>query len=192
MSTRHKGNESPEVPNSPSARSGPLGLDSPFELRRVPKRQSPAGGTEFETHRFESRMEPGSAPVNTDRHASIWESELCRMVAEAVYRGGLETGGEAFGTYTRAGRMCILYATGPGEDALHTSCHFRQDLDQFHRNQTLLWHDWGLQLLGNYHSHHTLGLEAPSSDDATNTTNLANRGHLKEILQLVVTYEYLR
>ena len=183
---------------SSRGRIGCSGAGAPFQNpASVPVPSPPTQGHRdgLPAHRFKRSRCAKTAmadaiPFGTDAHTSIYESELRAIAANAVAWGHLETGGELFGLYTRGGRIVILYATGPGETSSHEASHFEQDLDQFHLNNTILWERFGIQFVGNQHSHADLGWGTPSSDDARNTTNLANRNGLSEVIQIVVTWEY--
>jgi len=65
---------------------------------------------------------------------------------------------------------CILdyphIETGPGDNANHQPTFFNQDLDYLETVGEILVHEFGLQHIGEWHSHHQLGLAYPSGHDA--------------------------
>ena len=77
----------------------------------------------------------------------------------------IETGGELFGFWTASGVPVVLYAIGPGPRANHEVAFFNQDLAYLKRVGNHLVSAYGLQHIGEWHSHHSLGLAKPSGHD---------------------------
>lgn len=104
------------------------------------------------------------------RMAVIFRSEydyLCRCILD---RSDIETGGQLFGYWTDDGTPVILYAIGPGPRANHQQAFFNQDLEYLVSVGRALKTCYGLHHIGEWHSHHRLGLHRPSNHD-TSTMN---------------------
>ena len=78
----------------------------------------------------------------------------------------IETGGQLFGYYTNDGKPVVLYATGPGREANHQVSFFNQDRHYLESVGKALRNLFGLCHIGEWHSHHRLGLACPSGHDA--------------------------
>jgi hypothetical protein len=118
-----------------------------------------------------------------------WESELQYMTGLAVGYGCIETGGEVYGLLSQAGRPVIMLATPPGPGAIHNEAHFRQDMDSLKQNSSFLYDFYGIQYLGNWHSHHTLNIKGLSSGDIQSTHSIAARNNYYRLCQFVLTFE---
>lgn len=87
------------------------------------------------------------------------------------------------GFQTLGGTPVVLYAIGPGRHANHQSTFFNQDLDYLETVGKRLTEVYGLQHIGEWHSHHQLGLSHPSGYDARNMrTNVEKLGLLQFLL----------
>lgn len=80
----------------------------------------------------------------------------------------IETGGQLFGLWTSRGIPVIMYAIGPGRNANHQQTFFNQDLQYLHDIGTPIINHFHLEHMGEWHSHHQLGLAHPSGHDANN------------------------
>jgi hypothetical protein len=95
----------------------------------------------------------------------IYESELDRIAGWAVSSPRIETGGDLFGYRTRSGVSVVTVALGPGPRARHLAAAFFQDTDFLKRTGKMLNQSHGLQYIGEWHSHHQMGLAHPSGGD---------------------------
>jgi len=77
----------------------------------------------------------------------------------------LETGGSLFGLWTHGGSPVVSLATGPGPASRHHPTAFYQDPSHLESTHHVAWHRAGLQHIGEWHSHHSLGLAEPSHGD---------------------------
>lgn len=75
-----------------------------------------------------------------------------------------------------------MYAIGPGPLANHQVTFFNQDVDYLLNVGTALLQRYGLQHIGEWHSHHQLGLAHPSGHDASNMQMVVNQKHLGKFL----------
>ena len=95
----------------------------------------------------------------------------------------IETGGQLFGYWTYDGKPVVLFVLGPGPQAGHYGSFFMQDLDYLRKCARILKEKYGLNHVGEWHSHHQLGLDHPSGHDARNiSTNMRSLGYKKFLL----------
>ena len=95
----------------------------------------------------------------------------------------LETGGQLFGFWCYDGRPVVHLVLGPGPLAEHHSTFFMQDLSYLQYQANILKRKYGLEHIGEWHSHHKLGLNYPSSYDAINiSSNMRKLGYAKFLL----------
>ena len=99
--------------------------------------------------------------------AVIFKSELDFISRCILDCPSIETGGQLFGYYTSDGIPVVLYAIGPGRHANHQTTFFNQDIDYLKRIGARLKETLGLHHIGEWHSHHRLGLASPSGHDAS-------------------------
>ena len=108
-------------------------------------------------------IERAAEPAQT---AIVYQGELDYLSRCILDYPDIETGGELFGFWTASGIPVVLYAIGPGPRANHEVAFFNQDLDYLRRVGEALIGTFGLQHIGEWHSHHRLGLAKPSGHDA--------------------------
>jgi hypothetical protein len=129
---------------------------------------------------------------NRDRDEAvvhIYESEVNAIIAEAQRFPSSETGGDLYGTFTHGYLPVIWLASGPGPKAKHLETHFEQDVAFISHWQQRLMKDFGLQYIGSWHSHHTLGLNQPSDGDVQAARNYAVRHGRPRTLEIIVNHE---
>lgn len=95
----------------------------------------------------------------------IFKSELDYISRCILDRKNIETGGQLFGYWSEDGRPVVMYAIGPGPKANHQTTFFNQDVDYLLAVGRFLKENYGLKHIGEWHSHHQLGLPKPSSHD---------------------------
>ena len=116
------------------------------------------------------------------RTAVIFRSEydyLCRCILD---RSDIETGGQLFGYWTEDGTPVVLYAIGPGPRANHQQAFFNQDVDYLVTVGRALKNRYGLHHIGEWHSHHRLGLARPSGHDARTMNSTIREKNLGRFL----------
>ena len=109
---------------------------------------------------------------NTDNHSKydkvfIYKSELEFLSKSILDYPNIETGGNLFGYWTHSGRPVVQYVVGPGKNANHERSFFNQDNEFLVEIGTKLMHEHALQHIGEWHSHHQLGLARPSGHDSS-------------------------
>jgi len=114
--------------------------------------------------------------------AIIFKSEFDYISRCILDYKDIETGGQLFGYWTAENIPVVLYAIGPGPKANHQTAFFNQDIDYLMRVGKPLIEDFGLQHIGEWHSHHKLGLAQPSSHDAHTMSSTINEKHLRHFL----------
>lgn len=97
--------------------------------------------------------------------AVVYQSELDYISRCILDYPNLETGGQLFGFWTNSGTPVVAYAIGPGIDARHNSTSFYQDAKYMISVGKYLGKQFGLQHIGEWHSHHQLTLSHPSGGD---------------------------
>lgn len=105
----------------------------------------------------------------------IYESELHLILHEVSIHNNIETGGSLLGLWTSAGNPTILLASRPGRRAVRAVTQFDQDLNVHRMMEELLVEHHGVQSIGLWHSHHSLGLHELSGGDVQRTIQFARR-----------------
>lgn len=103
--------------------------------------------------------------------AIIYRSEFDYISRCILDYPDIETGGQLFGFWTGTGIPVVLYAIGPGRNANHQVSFFNQDVDYLTAIGKKLIDTYALQHIGEWHSHHRLGLASPSGHDASTMIN---------------------
>ena len=114
--------------------------------------------------------------------AIIYKSELEYIKKCILEYPHIETGGQLFGFWTPQGRPVVLYAIGPGPRAGHHTAFFEQDIDYLDYVGNSVVKYFGLCHIGEWHSHHQLGLAQPSGHDASNIQNNVDKLQLNHFL----------
>ena len=119
--------------------------------------------------------------------AIIYQGELDFISCCILDYPSIETGGQLFGFWTAAGVPVVLYALGPGPMSNHQVAFFNQDIDYLTKVGRILTSQFGLQHIGEWHSHHQLGLAHPSGHDAATMTRGIKRQNLGRFLLCIGT-----
>ncbi|MFH2000094.1 MAG: hypothetical protein ABIK28_10450 [Planctomycetota bacterium] len=119
----------------------------------------------------------------------IFQSELEGLVGQAVAAGETETGGELYGSFSHARSPIISLASPAAPGAIREYAHFRQDVDYIKPTSNQLRRAYGVQYLGNHHSHHTLGLKMLSGGDIQSMHSIAQKNGFHNTCQLLVTFD---
>ena len=103
---------------------------------------------------------------NPQTRPQIFRSEMDYISRCILDYPNIETGGQLFGYWTVDGIPVVMYAIGPGPRANHQSTFFNQDVNYLLEVGNALRSRYGLQHIGEWHSHHRLGLASPSGHDS--------------------------
>ena len=76
-----------------------------------------------------------------------------------------ETGGDLFGAWIDDHTAVVQFVLGPGRNCRRTSTSFYQNVDYLRDADRYLTQQHGLCKIGQWHSHHQLGLTRPSGGD---------------------------
>ncbi|MFH1653611.1 MAG: helix-turn-helix transcriptional regulator [Pseudomonadota bacterium] len=125
------------------------------------------------------------SPLNKQPILAIYESELQAIGQESI-SWDTETGGDLFGV---SGEMPIIYlATRSGPNTIRNHAHFRLDVEYLIKLSIDLDNDWGLRYFGDWHSHHRLGLQFPSSGDQRRINQIARKNNFLEMAEMIITF----
>lgn len=127
------------------------------------------------------RHEDDDSPCFVTMH----ESELQVIAMFSKRYPDKETGGPLFGLLTRAQRLFILLAIGPGSGAVHRTTFFQQDLDYFRKANQLIVENYGLQWIGNWHKH-PICLDHPSGPDERGVRSIARKNGFTRWCDIIV------
>lgn len=117
----------------------------------------------------------------------IYRSEALRIARFVHEYPDVETGGDLFGHWTHSGNPVISYVLGPGCLSQHRVTSFYQDERFLHDVGTRLYDHYGLQHVGEWHSHHRLGLNCPSDGDITTIENGMGKQGWDRFLLMIAT-----
>ena len=104
-------------------------------------------------------------PDRPSQKAIIYQSELDFISRCILDYPDIETGGQIFGYWTSTGVPVVMYVIGPGRNAQHNPTSFVQDQRYLQLVGNELYRKFRLQHIGEWHSHHQLGLAHPSGGD---------------------------
>lgn len=136
-----------------------------------------------ETSRPQLMDEKAPSPV-----AFIYRSELDYISRCVLDYPNIETGGQLFGFWTSQGAPVVLYAIGPGPNANHERAFFNQDVQYLDSIGNELVEKYALQHIGEWHSHHQLGLARPSGHDAQTMFNGLRNIPQRRLLLCICNY----
>lgn len=112
----------------------------------------------------------------------VYKSELDFISRCILDYKNIETGGQLFGYWTADRSPVIVYAIGPGTNANHKIAFFKQDVEYLVNVGNVLVHHYGLQHIGEWHSHHKLGLAHPSGHDVSTMAETIKEKCLSQFL----------
>ena len=121
------------------------------------------------------------------RYVITFESEVRRMAGHAVAHSTIEIGGTANGSLTQGGRPVVHLVLPHGPKARCGVSEFVDDADHISKTSQVLYEHYGIQLLGTYHSHYTLGLDRPSNTDTNQAQRISRHSNVGWWLQLILT-----
>ena len=127
-------------------------------------------------------------PTRPSPLAIIFRSEFDFISRCILDYPNIETGGQLFGYWTAEGVPVVLYAIGPGPRANHQGTFFNQDVNYLETMGQHVFNTWGLHHIGEWHSHHSLGLNEPSGHDARTMISNIERFHLHRFLLCIGNY----
>ena len=108
--------------------------------------------------------------------AYVYENDYKEIRKLVKHYPNIETGGDLFGLWKDERTVIIQQFIGPGKKCERTTTSFHQDIDYLHRVGSLITTEEGLCNVGEWHSHHQIGMPQPSSGDRR--TVFSNMPHL--------------
>ena len=122
----------------------------------------------------------------------LYEYEAIRIAKYAQSSPGIEIGGDLLGFYAPTGNPLVFIASGPGPTARRDATHFQQD-PQY---QATIFNHLALKFrmfyVGDWHSHHGLGLSEPSGSDDAKLQDLSAKNGWPRLFSLIVQTELAR
>lgn len=129
------------------------------------------------------KLPPVHSTISSHGYVLMSQGEMDILSRYILDYPNIETGGQLFGYWTFDGNPVVLFVLGPGPNARHYSTFFMQDLEYLKERAQLLKSVYGLDHIGEWHSHHQLGLSRPSGHDSNNiATNMRKLGYSKFLL----------
>lgn len=119
--------------------------------------------------------------------ALIYSSELDYIARCIQDFPNTETGGQLYGAWTASGAPRVIYVIGPGVRANHQTTFFNQDIEYLETIGAKL-KEYGLQHIGEWHSHHHLNLPHPSVHDAQTMQNGITQLNLSRLLLCIGSF----
>jgi hypothetical protein len=117
--------------------------------------------------------------------AFIYQGELDYISRCVLDYPEIETGGDLFGFWTHTGSPVIQYVIGPGKQANHQQAFFNQELEYLSEYGQILRAGHSLQHIGQWHSHHQLGLAEPSQHDISTVCTGINQYRLNQFFLVI-------
>ena len=120
---------------------------------------------------------------------AIYANEYKQICAWVLKHQSLETGGDLFGLWSDADSAVIQLVLGPGKNCQRATHSFYQDVAYLEKVGSNLTDNDGVCHIGEWHSHHTIGLKRPSGgDERTVWTNMPKYG-LSRFLLFIANIE---
>ena len=95
----------------------------------------------------------------------MYESELKFLKWLVMQKPYIETGGDLFGLWQDKDTAVVQFILGPGQNCSRTTTSFHQDVEYLANGGQYLTTHEGLCNIGEWHSHHSIGLRGPSGGD---------------------------
>lgn len=95
----------------------------------------------------------------------MYESELKFLKWLVMQKPKIETGGDLFGLWQDKDTAVVQFILGPGQNCSRTKHSFHQDVEYLANGGQYLTSHEGLCNIGEWHSHHRIGLREPSGGD---------------------------
>lgn len=138
--------------------------------------------------RKSARKMPGTrSPFERDRRQpfrlAIHNGELAQLQQWVLRHESIETGGDLFGLWSTDSTAVVHLVLGPGKLSRRTTTSFYQDAEYLGEAGNRLTKEYGLCHIGEWHSHHTLGLAYPSGgDQSTVWRHMPSNGFMRFIV----------
>lgn len=154
---------------------------------KFPKLINPILKRKDKTRLITECEQPQCNEILPSTKALIYLSELDYIARCIQDYPDIETGGQLYGAWTASGAPRVIYAIGPGPRANHKQAFFNQDIEYLESIGAKL-KEYGLQHIGEWHSHHHLGLSYPSGHDAQTMQNGIVQLNLNRLLLCIGSF----
>ncbi|KAK3745626.1 hypothetical protein QZH41_002255 [Actinostola sp. cb2023] len=128
--------------------------------------------------------------VNPAFKLLIYDSEYRQIQAWTAKFPNCETGGDLFGLWLDERTAVVQLVLGPGRHCRRTGASFYQDVEYLERVGNQLTTKEGLCHIGEWHSHHTLGLTRPSGGDENTVWSNMHRYGIHRFCLFIATIAY--
>ena len=122
----------------------------------------------------------------------IYESDYKQLCAWVLKKTNIETGGDLFGLWADKHTAVIQFVVGPGQNCRRSSVSFYQDINYLEKIGEQMTKSEGVCHIGEWHSHHQLGLARPSGGDENTVWNNMPTYNLKRFVIFIANLEQLR
>ena len=122
----------------------------------------------------------------------IYESDYKQLCAWVLKKTNIETGGDLFGLWADKHTAVIQFVVGPGQNCRRSSVSFYQDISYLEEIGSQMTKGEGVCHIGEWHSHHQLGLARPSGGDENTVWNNMPTYNLKRFVIFIANLEQLR
>ena len=122
----------------------------------------------------------------------IYEEDYKELCAFVLRKPNIETGGDLFGLWADDYKAVIQLALGPGKGLRRTSTSFYQDVKYLENVGSYLTENEGVCHIGEWHSHHQLGLARPSGGDENTVWNNMPTYNLSRFVIFIANIEASR
>ena len=122
----------------------------------------------------------------------IYESDYKQLCAWVLKKTNIETGGDLFGLWADKHTAVIQFVVGPGQNCRRSPVSFYQDINYLEEIGKHMTKNEGVCHIGEWHSHHQLGLARPSGGDENTVWNNMPTYNLKRFVIFIANLEQLR
>ena len=127
-----------------------------------------------------------------DFNVVIYESDYKQLCTWVLKKTDIETGGDLFGLWADKHTAVIQFVVGPGRNCRRSSVSFYQDINYLEKIGEQMTKSEGVCHIGEWHSHHQLGLARPSGGDENTVWNNMPTYNLKRFVIFIANLEQLR
>ena len=127
-----------------------------------------------------------------DFNVVIYESDYKQLCTWVLKNTDIETGGDLFGLWADKHTAVIQFVVGPGQNCQRSPVSFYQDINYLEEIGKHMTKNEGVCHIGEWHSHHQLGLARPSGGDENTVWNNMPTYNLKRFVIFIANLEQLR
>ena len=127
-----------------------------------------------------------------DFNVVIYESDYKQLCTWVLKNTDIETGGDLFGLWADKHTAVIQFVVGPGQNCQRSPVSFYQDINYLEEIGKHMTKKEGVCHIGEWHSHHQLGLARPSGGDENTVWNNMPTYNLKRFVIFIANLEQLR